>query len=325
MTDPENFYDCVIIGGGPAAYTAALFMTHYNKENKDKCFKLLLVSGGYDLEIGPGGQLTTTTDVDNYPGFPKGIQGPEMMEIMQQQIKDSKIEVLTETVIALEKAENNMFAIKMNEKSVLARAVIIGTGSTAKKLHNGNVDEFWNKGVSACAVCDGFFYKDKTAVVIGGGDTAMEEATYLSNICSKVIIIHRRNEFRARADNLQKLRGKENVEILTPYELVECNKTIQEDFLKEVVVKNKETGELKNISTEGLFFAIGHTPNTSFIKIDALEILENKYVKTEDEVVTTVPGVFACGDVQDFVFRQGVTAAGSGCKAAQKAFEFLKQ
>ncbi|OQS54830.1 TRR1 [Ecytonucleospora hepatopenaei] len=342
----NKIYDVVIVGGGPAAYTAALFL-----KKKNTGIKLMMLVGGYDLEIGPGGQLTTTTTVDNYPGFPKGVQGPDLMETMEKQARKEGIEIVEKTVSLLTKVNENkdLFVLctdKKYEKTEilnnlkknifggndqgmfldqsikLSKSVIVATGASANKLHCKNTDVFWNKGISACAVCDGFMFKDKKVVVIGGGDTAMEETSYLSNICKEVVLVHRRNEFRAREDNLEKVKEIKNVSILTPYELESCH---GESVLKSIKIKNNLNDEKREITTDGLFFAIGHTPNTSFISIEGVNILENKFLKTENEVLTNISGLFACGDVQDFVYRQGITAAGSGCKAALACLSFLSK
>ncbi|ORD95151.1 Thioredoxin reductase [Enterospora canceri] len=313
--EESEFYDTIIVGSGPAAYTAALFL-------KDR--KVLMLLGSLSLEIGPGGQLTTTTTVDNYPGFPKGTTGPEMMKTAKKQANDLGIEQINETVIGI-KSKDNLFIVQTKKLSKLARTVVIATGASAKKLVVPGSDTYWNKGISACAVCDGFFFRDKVCAVIGGGDTALEETLYLSKICKKVLLVHRRREFRARADNVEKARKIENVEFITPYHLEKC--VGDNEKLNSIILVNNETGEKETIEVDGLFFAIGHVPNTSFLKgesTDFINIRENGYVKTHHGVKCSRNGVFACGDVQDFEFRQAVTAAASGCEAALEVAEFLR-
>ncbi|KAL6122694.1 Thioredoxin reductase [Nucleospora cyclopteri] len=309
--------DVVIIGSGPAAYTAALFLNGVDT---------VLFEGDYNEEIGPGGQLTTTTAVDNYPGFPKGTTGPEMMLKMKDQARNKKVKIITEIITAIE-SNNNEFLVISKKQKISCKAVIIATGASAKKLVVPNSNKYWTKGISACAVCDGYFFMNKVCAVIGGGDTALEESLYLANICSKVIIIHRRDVFRARNDKVSIARNTKNVEIKTFFVLKECKG--DESALKSIVVENTKTGKLEEIDVDGLFFAIGHQPNTKFLADSngsyIADIEENQYLKTNDEMETTKPGIFACGDVQDYTYRQAVTAAASGCVAAQSCLKFLKE
>jgi thioredoxin reductase (NADPH) len=308
-SDVENV---IIIGSGPAAYAAAMFL----KEKTP-----LLFEGGMIGSIGPGGQLTTTTDVDNYPGFPKGIQGPTLMSQMRNQALDNGVRIISKTIISVSK-DNDIFELCDKKKTYYSRSVIIATGASAKRLYvpGTNDHEFWQKGISACAVCDGYFFKDKVVAVIGGGDSAMEETLYLSNIARKVYLIHRRNEFRAREDKIHKIKSVDNIELKTPAELVSAHGT---DFLEMLKLKNTETGEIFELEVDGLFFGIGHVPNTSFIKMD-MDFNENGYINTCSKMHTNVPGVFACGDVQDQIFRQAITAASSGAVAGIECMKYLE-
>lgn len=303
----------VIIGSGPAAYAAALFSLKHNP---------VLFEGELVNDIGPGGQLTTTTNVDNFPGFPKGVQGPELMDGMKQQALDKGVNIISETVNKLRK-EENYFTIETDTQKLKAKSVILATGASAKRLTvpGTNEGEFWQKGISACAVCDGFFFKNGIVAIIGGGDTAMEETQYMSNIAKKVYLIHRRNEFRARADKVELIKSLKNVEIITPATLVEAHGT---KFLEYLTLENVETKEHFKIDVNGLFFAIGHNPNTWFLSED-VDLNENGYVKTNERMHTSVEGLFACGDVQDFKYRQAVTAAATGCIAAIESCKYVSK
>ncbi len=311
-SDYSDIENVIIVGSGPASYAAALFASEKNP---------IMFEGEYDEEIGPGGQLTTTTVVDNYPGFPKGTTGPELMETMRSQAKDKGIKIITKKIEKIEKSGNIFLVYDSADNIYKTYTVIVGTGSFAKRLYvpGTNDNEFWQKGISACAVCDGFFAKNKIVAVIGGGDSAFEEATYLSNIAKKVYLIHRRNEFRARSDKQTEIKKIENIEILTPYELLSAH---GDKRLNSIKIKNKETGESMNLDVEGLFFAIGHIPNTNFLN-GLVELDNNNYIKTDHRMQTNVPGIFACGDVQDHVYRQAVTAADSGAVAGLECLKYL--
>ncbi|KAL7346270.1 thioredoxin reductase [Encephalitozoon intestinalis] len=302
----------VIIGSGPAAYNAALYTMRGNP---------LLFEGGYIGNNGPGGQLTTTTSVDNYPGFPGGIEGPELTQLMKEHAVSRGLRVVKETVSDVRK-EDEWFVVSSEKGEKKARIVIVATGASARRLFVPGTgdDEFWQKGVSSCAVCDGFIYVNKVTCVIGGGDAAMEEGLYLSNIAKKVYIIHRRNEFCARSDMIEKARNTENIEIMTPYVLERAEGT---NKIKEIVVRNTETGETKTIPMDGVFFGIGHDPNTSFLKSVNVDLDSNGYIVVKDDACTSVPGLFAAGDVCDRKYRQAVTAAASGAICGIKAMEFL--
>lgn len=306
-TEVENI---VVIGSGPAAYSAVLYSLASTP---------LLFEGEYTESSAPGGQLMTTTDVDNYPGFPTGTKGPSLMDSMRQQAVDQGIRIISRNIVSVTK-KDGVFILSDGKKTYMARAVIVATGATAKRLNapGTNDGEFWQRGISACAVCDGFAFKNKRVAVIGGGDTAMEEALYLSKIATKVYVIHRRNEFRARKDKLDKISAAKNIEILTPTELVSAHGRESLEYLKII---NNETNEVSELQLEGLFFGIGHTPNAKFL--DGSVELVNGYIKTDRNMATTVPGLFACGDVQDHYYRQAVTAAASGCQAAIACLKYI--
>lgn len=329
----EEPVDIAIIGSGPAAYSAVLYCHPY---------KPLLFEGKLIGNNGPGGQLTTTTDVDNYPGFPDGISGPDLVRAMQEQVKD-KCVVISETVMHVKKgldkktADNSfdavyeelygeppreVFFIHAGNEIYKARTVIIATGAQARRLFlEGTRDnEFWQKGISACAVCDGWAYKGMTVTVLGGGDTAMEETQYLAGIAKKVYLVHRRNEFRSRDDLLRKVKSLPNVEILTPFTLVSAHGS---KFLEKIKLMDGETGGEIFLATDGLFFAIGHDPNSQMV--DPAICDKNRYIKTKCGGATDIEGLFACGDVQDYRYRQAITAAASGCEAAISAREYLSK
>lgn len=301
----------IIIGSGPAAYSAALFTIEQNP---------ILFEGDIIGGIGPGGQLTTTTNVDNYPGFPHGTQGPELMENMKKQAVEKGLRVVSKTVTTVEKKDGH-FLVSTNNSKYETKSIIVATGASAKRLYvpGTNEGEFWQKGISACAVCDGFFFRDEVVAIIGGGDTAMEETIYMSNIAKKVYLVHRRDEFRARNDKLDYVKSLKNVEIVTPANLVSAHGT---DFLEYIKLKNAVTGEEFDLEVSGLFFAIGHTPNSKFFDFD-INLNEVGYIITNERMHTSVDGVFACGDVQDYKYRQAVTAAASGCIAAKECIKYL--
>lgn len=305
--------DVIVVGSGPAAYTAALYASSK---------KPLLFEGVVIGDIGPGGQLTTTTAVDNYPGFPNGVQGPELMETMRQQALDKGVRVVSETVTKVEKW-GDKFVVSAGGKEYETRAVIMATGASAKRLRvpGTGEGEFWQKGISACAICDGFFFKDEPVAIIGGGDAAMEEAHYMSKIASKVYLIHRRETFRARKDMIERLKAQSNVEFIIPAELVSAH---GDDFLKSLKLKNTETGEEFDLNVSGLFFAIGHEPNAKFLSADVKKDPVG-YIIADERMHTSVAGMFACGDVQDATYRQAVTAAASGCIAGLECCKFLNK
>lgn len=304
----------VIIGSGPAGFTAAIYAARAN-------LAPLMYEGFFS---GPsGGQLMTTTEVENFPGFPDGITGPELMDSMKQQALRFGTQILTEDVDAVDLSERP-FKVKGGKTTVLADSIIIATGATAKRLDisGANDGEFWQKGVTACAVCDGAMpiFRDKELYVIGGGDTAVEEATFLTKYGSKVYIVHRRDELRASKIMVQHAMDNPKIEILWNQVLTKIEGT---DVVESVTLQNVETKEETKRDAAGVFFAIGHNPNTTFLN-QQLDTDEQGYlVVKQGSTYTSVDGVFAAGDVQDKVYRQAISAAGSGCMAALDAERWL--
>jgi thioredoxin reductase (NADPH) len=309
MSESIEKVRCLIIGSGPAGYTAAIYAARAD-------LKPVLYMG-----LQQGGQLTTTTDVENFPGYPEGVTGPQMMEDIQKQAErfgtDVRWGIITEANLS-----KRPFIVKADDGHVMeAETLIIATGATARYLGLESEEKFKGHGVSACATCDGFFYRGQDVAVVGGGDTAAEETTYLSKLCKKVYLIHRRHELRASKAMQNKVLNTKNIEIVwdsVPVEIVGDLKGVN-----GVIVKNVKTGEQKKLDVQGYFVAIGHTPNTEIFK-GQLDMNEIGYIITApDSTRTSVEGVYAAGDVQDHVFRQAVTAAGTGCMAAIEAERFL--
>lgn len=304
---------CLIIGSGPAGFTAAIYAARAD-------LNPVMYQG-----MEPGGQLTTTTEVDNFPGYPDGIDGPALMEDLKKQAERFGTEVRWGMVTEVDTA-SRPFKVKIDDgKEMLTETVIIATGATAKYLGLESEEKFKGGGVSACATCDGFFYKGKDVAVVGGGDTAAEEATYLANMCRKVYLIHRRDELRASKAMQHRVMNTPNIELLWNHEVKEIV-GVEQGFTKALngaILVNKKTGAEKKIDIEGFFVAIGHTPNTK-IFVDKLTMDETGYLITKpDSTATSVPGIFAAGDVQDKHYRQAITAAGTGCMAAIEAERFL--
>jgi len=309
-------HDVVIIGSGPAAHTAAIYAAR--AELKPVLYEGFMAGG-----IAAGGQLTTTTEVENFPGFPEGISGPELTERFKAQSMHFGTEVITETVNEVD-LSSRPFKFKTDSQEGQARALIIATGATAQRLDvPGTRDgELWQRGVSACAVCDGAlpFFRNRPLYVIGGGDSAMEEATFLAKYGSKVVIVHRRDELRASRIMQKRAIEHPKVEILYSHAISEA---LGGDGLEQLRLKDLKTGEERLVEAAGLFFAIGHKPNTDFLG-GQLDLDETGYVLTAaDSTATSVEGVFAAGDVQDKKYRQAITAAGSGCMAAIEVEHFL--
>ncbi len=305
-------YDSVIIGSGPAGLTAAIYLSRAGLKN-------VIISGTL-----PGGQLTSTTDVENFPGFPKGISGFQLMEDMALQAANFGTETLNTTVTSID-FDSRPFKIHLKNNSTLeTRSIILSTGSTAKYLGIENEIESIGNGVSACATCDGFFYRGKEVIVIGGGDTAMEEATFLTKLASKVTLVHRRNELRASAIMQERARKNEKIEWklnYTPLKVI----TNELGKVSGIELRNNETNETEVINTDGIFVAIGHKPNTDFLN-GKIELDSSGYIITEGKSSkTNIPGVFAAGDVQDSKYQQAITAAGSGAIAALDAKEYLNE
>lgn len=304
---------CLVIGSGPAGYTAAIYAARAD-------LKPIMYEG-----IQPGGQLTTTTEVDNFPGYPEGIDGPALMEDLKKQATRFGTDVRWGIITEVDTSKRPFIAKADDGKEIEAQTLIIATGATAKYLGLESEEKFKGGGVSACATCDGFFYKGKDVAVVGGGDTAAEEATYLANMCRKVYLIHRRDELRASKAMQHRVFNTPNIEVLWNHEVKEIV-GVEEGFTKAlngVILYNNKTGEEKKIDVEGFFVAIGHTPNTELFK-GKLKMDETGYLITKpDSTATSVHGIFAAGDVQDKYFRQAITAAGTGCMAAIESERFL--
>lgn len=290
----------VIAGSGPAGYTAAIYAARAE-------LAPLVLAG---LEF--GGQLMLTTDVENYPGFPEGVTGPEMMEMFQRQAERFGAEVANENVTEIDVAKRP-FTIRTAEREVVADAVIVATGASAKWVGLESETRLQNKGVSACATCDGALYRGKPMVVVGGGDTAMEEALFLTRFATKVTVVHRRDELRASKIMADRAKAHDKIEFAWNSEVDEI---LGDEFATGVRLRDVNTGATREVSAEAIFMAIGHKPNTAFLN-GRLELDDVGYVKVEAGTTrTSVEGIFACGDVMDPVYRQAVTAAGSGCMAA---------
>jgi thioredoxin reductase (NADPH) len=309
----QNIHNVIIIGSGPAGLTAALYTGRAN-------LNPLVFEG-----LQPGGQLTITTEVENYPGFEHGIMGPQLMDVMRKQAQrfgaDCQFKIVDKVDFS-----SQPFKLFVEGKEYLAKSVIIATGASAKLLGLPSESEYMGFGVSACATCDGFFFKDQRIIVIGGGDTAMEEANYLTKFGKEVMIIHRRDEFRASKIMLERAQKNPKIKLVT--------NTVMEEVIGETDgTKKKVIGaRLKNVVTgqtwvhecEGIFLGIGHKPNTDIFK-EQIELEETGYIKTSKvNTYTNIQGVFACGDAQDHVYRQAITAAGSGCMAAIDAERYLE-
>jgi len=306
----------VIIGSGPAGHTAAIYAARAN-------LNPLMYEGMLAGGIAAGGQLTTTTEVENFPGFPDSVAGPDLMSNMRQQsVKcGSRIETLTVNKVDL---SSKPFKVLTDKDAVETKTIIVATGATAKRLNLPGEDKLWQRGISACAVCDGALpiFRNKVLVVIGGGDTAAEEATHLAKFASKVMVVHRRDELRASKAMQKRLLENEKIEMVWDSIPLEA---LGENALSGVKVKNVKTNEETVIEAAGLFYAIGHKPNTDFLD-GQLDMDETGYLKTKPGTTeTSIPGVFACGDVQDKVYRQAVTAAGTGCMAAIEVERYLNE
>lgn len=304
----------VIIGSGPAGHTAAIYAARADLH--PVMFEGFLVGG-----VAAGGQLTTTTEVENFPGFPEGIDGTRLMEQMRAQSARFGTRIHTETVTRID-LTSRPFVIAAGQHEVRAETVIVATGATARRLFLPGEDRLWQQGISACAVCDGALpiFRNKPLVVIGGGDTACEEAQYLTKFASKVYVVHRRDELRASAIMSKRLLDNPKVEMVWNSQAIEA---VGGSFLEGVRVSHVTTGEVRLLEAAGLFYAIGHDPNTGFLG-GQLDLDATGYIMTQPGTTqTSVKGVFACGDVQDKVWRQAITAAGTGCMAALEAERFL--
>ncbi|MAK35918.1 MAG: thioredoxin-disulfide reductase [Flavobacteriaceae bacterium] len=313
MSETVERIKCLIIGSGPAGYTAAIYAARAD-------LKPIMYTG-----MEPGGQLTTTTEVDNFPGYPEGIDGPTMMVQLQQQAERFGTEVRIGMVTAVDFSDEvgGIHKITVDNTTQLeAETVIISTGATAKYLGLASEQRLRGGGVSACAVCDGFFYKNQDVAIVGGGDTAAEEATYLANICNKVTMLVRKDEMKASKAMQHRVLGKKNIDLRYN---TEVDEVLGDMVVEGLRMKNNETGEKEEIAITGLFIAIGHKPNTDIFK-GQVTMDDTGYIITEGKSTkTNKPGVFASGDVQDKEYRQAVTAAGTGCMAALDAERYLVQ
>jgi thioredoxin reductase (NADPH) len=303
----------VIIGSGPAGLTAALYTARANLEP--------LVYEGMQ----PGGQLTITTEVENFPGFENGIMGPELMEIMRKQAKRFGAELISKEIISVDFSKRPFKLVDSSKNEVLAESVIIATGAKARLLDLPSEKEYMGYGVSACATCDGFFYRGLKVLVVGGGDTAMEEANFLTKFASEVVIVHRRNEFRASKIMQDKVKANKKISFLLDSVIEEVIGETKDGkkYVTGAKIKNVKTGEISEVKCDGIFIAIGHEPNTSMFK-DYIDLDQNGFIITKAKsTATNIPGVFACGDVQDNYYRQAISAAGTGCMAAIDAERFI--
>ncbi len=300
----------VILGTGIAGLTAAIYTARAN-------LSPLLISGPED-----GGQLTLTTEVENFPGFEQGIQGPELITICKKQAERFGAKFKIDIVTGLNQIKHGFELTLMSEEKIQTKAVIIATGASARWLGIPSEEKYKGRGVTTCATCDGAFFKDKEVIVIGGGDSAMEESIFLTKFASKVTIIHRKDSFRASKIMQERALKNEKIDVI-------WNSVVEEIFgdgkkVQGVKLKNMNTNQVTNFKCDGVFLAIGHVPNTSFLK-GKIEMDENGYLKADPYSRTNIPGVFAAGDVQDKRFRQAITAAGSGCMAAMEAEKYLAE
>jgi thioredoxin reductase (NADPH) len=308
----SRIHDVVIIGSGPAGYTAAIYAARAELQ------PLMLVGPQ------PGGQLTITTEVENYPGFPVGIQGPELMQQFRDQAARFGTGIVEATVESLDLTKRP-FTLRTDQSEYLAKSVIVATGASARLLDIPSEKEFFGFGVSACATCDGFFFKGRRVIVVGGGDTALEEANYLARFCSEVIVVHRRDQLRASKIMQERSLQNPRIRFIWNAQVAEVlGETKPRHVVTGVRLRDTKTGALSEHPIEGIFVAIGHQPNTGFLA-GSLPLDEKGYVVVEPgSTRTSVPGVFAAGDVADAVYRQAVTAAGSGCQAAIDAERWLE-
>ncbi len=311
MSDTVEHIKCLIIGSGPAGYTAAIYASRAD-------LNPVLYTG-----LEPGGQLTTTTEVDNFPGYPEGVDGPTMMVQLQQQAErfGTQVRIGMVTQVELSNEVGGVHKVVVdNTTELTADTVIISTGATAKYLGLPSEQKLRGGGVSACAVCDGFFYRGQDVAIVGAGDTAAEEATYLANICKSVTMLVRRDEMRASKAMQHRVFGMKNIDVRFN---TEVDEVLGDTVVEGLRMVNNQTGEKEEIAITGLFIAIGHKPNTDLFK-GQLDMDETGYLITKGKSTkTNLPGVFACGDVQDKEYRQAVTAAGTGCMAALDAERYL--
>ncbi len=304
-------HDIIIIGSGPAGLTAAIYAARADLHP-------VVFEGNQ-----PGGQLTITTDVENYPGFPKGIMGPELMDLFRKQAQNFGAETFFKNVDKVDLSKKP-FEVTVGDEAYLSNSIVIATGASAKLLNLENESKLMGHGVSACATCDGFFFRDKEVVVVGGGDSAMEEATFLTKFASKVTIIHRGSEFRASKIMQKRVFDNPKIDILWNHTVIDMLGEPSKAGLTSATLKNTTNGDESDFKCDGLFLAIGHKPNSDFLD-NQLETDDKGYIITKsDSTETSVKGVFACGDIQDTVYRQAITAAGSGCMSAIEVERYLE-
>ena len=305
--------DTIIIGSGPAGYTAAIYAARAD-------LNPVIYTG-----LEPGGQLTTTTEVDNFPGYPQGVDGPTMMNELKEQAErfGTKVEIDFISKVDFSKDKGGMHKLyTQNGDEIISKTVIISTGASAKYLGLPSEKRLIGGGVSACAVCDGFFYKNQDVAIVGGGDTAIEEATYLAKICNNVTMLVRKDHFRASKAMQNRLSNYKNIKVLFNHEVIEV---MGENVVDGIKIKNNLTNDLSKLEITGLFIAIGHSPNTDIFK-GIVDMDDSGYIITDKiSTKTNIPGVFAAGDVQDKDYRQAVTAAGTGCMAALDAERYLQE
>ena len=303
----ENIEDLIIIGGGPAGYTAAMYTARED-------FKPLVISGVLN-----GGQLMLTTLVENYPGFPEGIMGPDLIALFRKQAERFGARFVDDNVTDVDFSKKP-FRVTVADKQYLANCVIIALGASARWLDIESEKKFVGKGVSSCGTCDGPFFKNKDVIVVGGGDTAMEDSLFVAKFARSVTVVHRRDAFRASKVMYEKVKANPKIKIMLNTAIEEI---LGNEKVNGVKLKNTVTGETTQMQIDGIFVAIGHSPNTSFLK-DKLRLDEQGYIITKDEVKIDIEGIFVAGDVADRVYRQAVTAAGSGTKAALEARHYLQ-
>lgn len=309
----DSVNDVVIIGSGPAGLTAAIYAARANLEP-------VVVEGVVDG--GPtGGQLTLTTDVENFPGFPEGIMGPQLINDMRAQAERFGTRFITEDITEAAVTGQPVQLTTASGKTIATRALIVATGAKPRRLDVPGEDELWGSGVSACATCDGFFFRDKHVVVVGGGDSAMEEATFLAKFASKVTVVHRREQLRASVIMQERAFKNDKIEFVFNATIDSVNGT--GGLMQSVTLRDTVTGDVRDLAADGLFLAIGHIPNTWLFDSVVTTDDEGYIVVDEPSTRTNVPGVFACGDVTDHIYRQAVTAAGTGCRAAIDAERWL--
>ncbi len=305
----SDIYDIIIIGAGPAGYTAGIYAARANL--KVLCFE------GWQ----PGGQLTTTTEIENFPGFKEGVGGKALMVEMRAQAERFGVEYITKDVTKVD-FSGQPHKVYVGDNEYWAKSIIIATGAKPRLLGLPSEKKYWSKGVSSCATCDGFFFKNKVVAVIGGGDSAMEEASFLTKFATKVYLIHRREEFRASAIMLDRVKKNEKIELIT-------NKTVDEVLGNEMKVtglrlKDAQSGEISDLPLDGMFLSIGHIPVTQLFK-GQIDLDEAGYIELKEYTMTSVSGVFAAGDVIDTRYKQAITSAGSGCMASMDAEMWLQE